>query len=138
MKIVDIHVNGKQVDCYGETDNIEIKTEAKYCKKKNSTYLIYDESEATGMEGSKTKLRIEEDKIVMIRTGSVETKMEFVVGDKSEVIYKCPHGRFDMNIRTDDIKVDYHEDRISKISIRYSMCFDEDYETQNCLDISIL
>lgn len=138
MENVDIHVVGIQRDCDGESDNIEIKTEARYCEKKNSTYLIYDESEITGMEGSKTKLRIEEDRIVMMRSGSVETKMEFVEGDKTDVVYKCPHGIFNMDVKTDEISVERFEDKISNISIKYTMCFDGGYETENCLYIKIL
>lgn len=138
INCVSIIVKGIQKDPSGEVDNIEIKTKAKYYIKKNAEYLVYDESEVTGMEGSRTRLKINSDSVIMTRVGEVETKMEFYEGKSSSMKYVCPHGVFNMDIVTKSLKVEYDEAKLSKIDINYNMDFQNDFVTEHSLSIEIM
>lgn len=54
MKNVMLKIKGKQSPRANEEDTIELITEGKYYDKGNSKYLVYQESELSGMEGCTT------------------------------------------------------------------------------------
>lgn len=53
-----------------DRDEIELFTTGTYYKRNGSYYICYDETEATGFEGSKTTLRVDsQDKVTLKRSG---------------------------------------------------------------------
>ena len=55
----------------GQEEVIELMTVGNLYKKKDSYYLSYEETEATGFGGSKTTLRLEQDgRVTMLRSGA--------------------------------------------------------------------
>ena len=51
MKDIMLKIIGKQVTSESEEEQLEFVTEGKYYVKGDSVYLLYDESEFSGMEG---------------------------------------------------------------------------------------
>ena len=45
----------------GEEDEVELLTTGSYYKRNGHYYIAYDESEATGFEGTRTILKVEND-----------------------------------------------------------------------------
>lgn len=82
-----ISISSTQVNREGEQDTIELVTEGKLYKKANNYYIIYKESDVTGMKGTTTTLKAEENRVTLNRTGTSEGKQVFECG-----IYNC--GRF--------------------------------------------
>ena len=69
MKDIMLKIIGKQVTIDAEEQQLEFVTEGKYYVKGDSVYLLYDESEFSGMEGCTTSLEITGDNIKMKRCG---------------------------------------------------------------------
>lgn len=95
-----------EVQTNGETDTIEFYSEGQFYEKNNKTYLSYDETELTGMKGSKVVLMIDDHHIEMHRFGTTKAKMIFELNKKTKTNYKTPYGLFKMAIKTHLLTVD--------------------------------
>ena len=86
---------------------VEIQTEATLTLSDGRVEISYDETEATGMQGSRTVISFleEEDGIVsMVREGMVSTNLVFEAGKRYLCVYRTPYMPFEVCVRT--FKVD--------------------------------
>ena len=61
-----INIRTTQVDINTKQDEvIELITEGKFYKKSDAYYLVYDESEISGMQGTTTTLKIKDNQVVL-------------------------------------------------------------------------
>src|SRR5699024_6192835 len=63
-------------------DIIELITQGEMYKKSKSDYIIYKESEVSGLEGTTTTLKIDGNKVSVIRLGTTNSHMTFEKGKK--------------------------------------------------------
>lgn len=140
MREVNIKILGTQEDQLGEKETVEMVTSARYYRKNGIDYLLYEESEISGMEGSRTSLKIEKNRVLMNRTGSIEAKMDFMEKYESSFLYKSQFGTFNMQVTTDKLEVSMKEAlNESKISVAYVLKIaGNDFESRNRLSIEIL
>jgi uncharacterized beta-barrel protein YwiB (DUF1934 family) len=76
MENVKIKINTVQtIDEAGNEDVIELLTEAKLEKMRDCFIINYDESEITEQKGSRTRLKIYKDKMLMTKVGMYSSKM---------------------------------------------------------------
>lgn len=74
-KEVYIRIRGIQ-SMDGEQDVTELFTQGRYYRQGSSYYITYEESEATGFEGSKTTLKVENShKVTLIRSGATRSHL---------------------------------------------------------------
>lgn len=87
-------------------------------------YIIatYDETEISGMDGTKTTIKIENDKFWLLREGTVTTKMEFEKGQTNVCLYNTLYGLMDLSIHTNELIINMGSDG-GKISAEYIMVF---------------
>lgn len=104
----------------GIDENIEVVTPGSYYKKENDYYAVYDETEISGMEGTTTTLRINSDKLSLIRIGSTSTKMEFDKNKESLALYNTPYGTLELRIQTKSLDIDVN-DTGADVYIKYNM-----------------
>jgi uncharacterized beta-barrel protein YwiB (DUF1934 family) len=137
---IKIKVVGTQVDEYGEENKIELVTEAKYYKKANASYIVYEESELSGMENSTTRLKIQKDRVQMKRYGSTSSDMVFDEAESHRLDYHTPFGIFKMEIETVELEVSLNEAlKGSKIEIDYTLTMAENgVKTKNTLFIEVI
>lgn len=91
MESVKIRINTVQtIDEAGNEDVIELLTEAKLEKLKDCFIINYDESEITEQKGSRTRLKVYKDKMLMTKVGIYSSKMEFQQGKKYTNLYSTP------------------------------------------------
>ncbi|MBE6825724.1 MAG: DUF1934 domain-containing protein [Oscillospiraceae bacterium] len=83
-----------------EKSTSELITEARYHMDENGDRVIsYDESETTGMEGSRMELRISPDNMVsVIRTGTFQTHLVVQPGRKHFCHYETPFGEIPVGV----------------------------------------
>ena len=77
-----------------EGEALEINTDATLTEEDGRMEFSYDESEITGMAGSKTAISFAEDNpslVTMIRSGSVSTSLVFEQGKRHHCVYKTPY-----------------------------------------------
>ena len=69
MKEVMVKITTNQVNEQGEEDIMEFVTEAKLYKRGEAVYLIYEETELSGIPGCRTRLKCKPDEVQMKRYG---------------------------------------------------------------------
>jgi len=118
-----IKVMGTQRDLKGEENIIELTTEGKVYEKNNHIYIVYEETEISGMEGATTTLKIEGDnKVSMKRYGAADSQIVFEEGKRFTSQYKTMFGDFRMDVKTSALKMDLSpENQRGKIEIAYDV-----------------
>lgn len=138
MNKVVLKITGTQTSRDGETDEIEMITQGKYYKKNHSSFLVYDETELSGMEGSTTTLKIDDDKVMMKRFGKNESKLIFENGKTHKTIYKTIYGNMDMEVYTDKIQINQQAEQLKKLYISYRLNISGNIESKNTLSIALI
>ncbi|MGL4875291.1 MAG: DUF1934 domain-containing protein [Clostridium sp.] len=115
---------------------IEVLTHGIYEIEKDLYKVTYDETELSGMEGTKTRLVIEEEIITLERIGKTSTKMIFKKGEVTVALYNTPYGMLELEIFTKSLKKDINENG-GKILIQYEMRIigQQAFQTKISLDI---
>lgn len=137
MKQVTIKIKSTQMATDGDKDTIELVTEGKYYEKNNCLFLVYDESELSGMEGSTTTVKIKDQQVMMKRFGTNESELVFEQGETHATIYKTPFGSMDMEIITSEVTVAMGENCIDEIELCYDIRIAQNTETKNTISITV-
>lgn len=123
----------------GEADhNVEITTLGKVYLKDGVIFVFYDESEISGMQGTKTMLKINKDIVQMSRSGANVSKLTFEPGKNHESNYGTPYGEFVMETTTKSIDIDVDDSLVGNIRISYHLKITGLSETDHVLDIEVL
>lgn len=138
MKNVILKIKGTQMPSGAEEDVIELITEGKIYNKDNAKYLIYEESELSGMEGCTTSLKITDNKMEMRRFGRASSQLVFQKGKRHVTNYSTPYGNFRMEILTKELDLSIDENEKGTISLEYRMSLQGLSEGTNKLDIEIM
>ena len=70
----------------------------------NTVYLSYEESEVTGMEGTTTTFTVHPERVELIRTGTVQSKMVFEKGKKDVSLYDVGFGALTIGVKARRLK----------------------------------
>ncbi|MBR1862766.1 MAG: DUF1934 domain-containing protein [Ruminococcus sp.] len=98
-KDVNIKLISTQSD--GEdSSQTEVFTEGSYEKTAEGYRISYEESEATGFEGSTTTLEtVGSSMVVMERTGQVSSNLVIDTKEKHHCVYGTPYGTFEVGVK---------------------------------------
>lgn len=100
MENIIIEIKSVIEQLEGEKSRIEMTTIGELFEKNGSIYVVYFESEVSGMQGCKTVLKILGDIITMTRFGDTTSKIIFDKEVPMKSIYHTPYGDFDMEVNT--------------------------------------
>ena len=100
MKDVIISINSLFSFEEGEEQQMEFTTDGYYFYEDEGGCLSYEETEVTGLEGTRTSLFVMPDQVVVDREGTVTSRMVFKEGLKSAFQYATPFGSATMGINT--------------------------------------
>jgi uncharacterized beta-barrel protein YwiB (DUF1934 family) len=104
----------------GEEEKIELMTPGKFYKKGEAYFVVYEETEISGMEGTTTTLKIESDQLRIIRFGTTSSNLIFKKGIKHSSMYKTVYGIFEVIVEPSSIDIDVDENG-GKIEIDYNL-----------------
>ena len=90
-------------------EKTKLVTEGTMSEEDGKVILSYWESAITGLEGTKTSFVVENDKVTLIRSGTVASKMTFVVGKEDRSLYDMGFGALLIAVRTEYIKASFHK-----------------------------
>jgi uncharacterized beta-barrel protein YwiB (DUF1934 family) len=122
-KDVIISIKGKQT-MDAQEDAIELVTSGRLTSHGKDGYLLsYEESELTGLEGTRTTFRIQDGKVSLIRTGTVCSQMIFELGRKHTSLYETPYGQMEIGISAKNIDVGL-DDHGGHLNIDYAIEID--------------
>ncbi len=135
VKDVIISVKGNQ-EIDNDSSVVELYTEGKLCRKNGIYYIIYKESEVTGMEGTTTMLKMEDKIVTIIRKGKVNSRMVFEEGKKNVSYYDTTYGAFSMGISTTKSSVKIDDDG-GIVSLKYKVEINSQTTGNNYFDIKV-
>ncbi len=134
-----IKVTGVQKDTEGTENKIELITEGICYRKKNNLYIVYKETEISGMEGATTTLKIDgRDKVSMRRFGNAAMQIVFQQGKSYDSRYRTQFGDFDMKVFTRELAVDLCKQQKGEIAIKYDLWVMGMLDTDNQINIELM
>lgn len=99
-------------------------------------YVVYNENAVTGLEGTKTTIKWDETRIVIIRYGQLEHRQEFAQGLVDNSLYKTPYMVIPVVARTKSMDIAC-ANGIWKLYIEYSTEIGGDTPNDIRLEIAI-
>lgn len=106
----------------GSTDSSELFTKGEFREHEGSFFIDYDESEATGFEGSHVQLRIGggDDTVTMTRTGKAFSSLIFENGKRHFCHYGTEYGDCMIGISTTDMRSEITSDG-GEVYVKYTI-----------------
>ena len=141
MKDIMLKIVGKQLSYEMEEVQLEFVTEGKIYQNDKSLFLVYEESEFSGMPGCSTKLEFTGDQIKMSRHGlgiGLDTEIEFRKGKRYTGYYDTPFGAIEMEVLTNDIENNLSLDGKGSVNIDYQISLKGFTEGRNKLNIEVM
>lgn len=129
MKEMLISVTGSQQGENGP-DTMELITAGQYGYSSEEIVMSWQESEISGMEGTKTTLSVKNGRVVLTREGMLNSQMEFEEGKKNYFLYETPFGSATMGVCTRSIRSDLGT-RGGNIFIDYTLDMDQTFLGRN-------
>lgn len=136
QKEVIISIKGMQKFETSDKDTIELVTCGSLSRGKNVYTLSYQESELTGLEGTQTVIRVEPERVTMMRTGQVNTQMIFQEGQRHLAMYNTPFGALSVGVHTRYLYAQI-DDSGGDIEIDYSIEIDHAMTGRNVFQINV-
>ncbi len=144
MKVIQlnktiINIRTTQVDINTKQEEfIELITEGEFYKKNDAYYLVYDETEISGMQGTTTTLKIKENQVDLKRLGSNSSTMEFQKNKRHKSHYKTPYGSMVMEMLTKNVDIYVQEEPLEiDINIEYDILIKNMFEGKNSMHITV-
>ena len=109
MKNVILSVSGRQSYKDQEPEIIELVTEGTLKRTGESWELQYEESPLTGLDGVTTTFEIAPDKVILTRTGKLNSQMVFVEGVTHDSLYQMDFGALMISVCATSIRFDITE-----------------------------
>ena len=103
-KDVIISIRGLQEQDGEAGDPITLVTPGRYYRKNDSYYLSYEESELTGLAGTRTTLRVKPDFVKLVRTGLYPSELQFELGKRHMSLYHTDYGDLSIVVSTNHIR----------------------------------
>ena len=135
-KEVLIAIKGLQSYEDQDDDSVELMTHGKFYKKGEDYYITYDESELTGLGKTTTTVKVEPDRVTIIRFGETKSHMIFEEGEKHVSYYDMGAGALTIGISTRRIRSRLG-DCGGRLVIDYSMEINNSMTGENSFDITV-
>lgn len=141
MKEIMVKIVGEQITKDNGKDSMEFVTEAKLYERGDALYLIYEESEFSGIPGCKTRLKFKGNKVQMKRLGEgvvLGGEMQFEKGKRFTGIYETPYGPIEMEVLTNALKNTLTAEGSGELNIDYHISLKGLIESRNTLNVTIM
>lgn len=89
---VTVWVKSRQEIDGEEQEIAELQTGGMLYQKEGKTYITYDETQTKGMEGTRTTVKAEANRVTLIRFGAMNSQIVFEKGKVHEFHYELPEG----------------------------------------------
>ena len=105
-----------------EREHMEMTVEARYHDDGTRVSVAWDESDVSGMQGSRTSVSYQKDTpgvVTMMRTGAVKTALVFERGQRHHCLYQTPIMPFEVAVATHAVKNEIEEK--GKLTLDYAI-----------------
>ena len=135
-KPIILFVKGEQYFDGVDPDGTELMTEGVMELTDDGMRLSYDETELTGMEGTRTTFEFSGRRVILRRTGTTNSQMIFEEGMQHTSLYETPYGELTVDIQTSHLRHNLSE-RGGVMEIRYSIAVEHAVTGRNCFKIRV-
>lgn len=135
-KDVIITIRGLQSYEDQDDDSVELVTNGHFYKKDDNYYITYKESELTGLGSTTTTVKIENERVSVIRFGDTRTHMIFEQGEKHISYYDTGAGALTIGISTRRIRKRFTPQGM-RLTIDYAMEINNSLTGENAFDITV-
>ena len=87
--------------------------------------LSYEETELTGLTGTVTTFRIEGARVILSRSGALESRMVFAVGQEDHSLYDIGYGALMIAVRAERIRSNVNENG-GTLEVAYAISIEEE------------
>ena len=136
MKDVWISISNRQSGGQEEEDSLVFNTAGHYFFDDGVGVLSYQESELTGLEGTRTSVMVMPNQVVVDRDGMLTGRMVFREGTRDSFPYNTPYGQMLLGIDTRRIRHNFNENG-GDVEIDYGTDLANYYVTRNKFRISV-
>ena len=136
MKDVWISISNRQNDGQQEEDTVLFDTAGSYYFNDGIGVLRYQESELTGLEGTRTSVMVMPNQVVVDRDGMLTGRMVFREGAKDSYPYNTPYGQMMLGIDTRRIRHNFNENG-GDVEIDYITDLAHTFVSRNKFRISV-
>ncbi len=103
-----------------EEDEIELVTSGRFYRANGKYFVTYEETELTGLLGTRTTLKISDDEVILSRTGASVSQMHFIPQKRHVGMYPTEAGLLSISTYTNNIDTNI-DDNGGKIIIDYTI-----------------
>ena len=131
-----IKVRGEQYFDDIDPDSTELTTDGVMELTEDGMILSYEETELTGMAGTTTTFTVAGPRVVLTRSGSVNSQMVFEEGKQHTSLYETPFGELSIDIQTSRLLHNLTE-RGGLMEIKYSIAVEHTVPGRNCFKVQV-
>ena len=131
-----LSIRGEQYFDGIDPDATELMTEGTMALTEEGMTLSYEETSLTGMEGTTTRFQVQGPRVILTRSGTVNSQMVFEEGRQHTSLYETPFGELSVDIQTSVLKHNLTE-RGGLMEIKYSIAVEHTVTGRNCFKIRV-
>lgn len=137
MKPVLVSIKSVQRNEEGQELNMEVVSPGSYYRKNRTEYIVYKESELTGLDGVTTIIKVHDDGTIhLVRTGKMQHKQEYKKGKSYYSWYETPMGKLPVTMKTYICNANLNEG-IGQIELGYDVTLEGLGSNYNQLTITV-
>ena len=131
-----LFIRGEQYFDDVDPDATELMTDGVLEMTEDGLRFSYQETELTGMEGTTTTFEVLGKKVILKRSGTVNSQMVFEEGKQHTSLYETPFGEMSVDIQTSRLLHNLTE-RGGVMEIKYSIAVEHTVTGRNCFKIRV-
>lgn len=135
-KDVIITIESRQVFEGCEPDRIDLITAGRLYRRGGKYFVSYEESELTGMEGTRTTLKLEGRQVTLTRTGTYPSHMLFSEHKSHVGLYQTDAGAFTVATHTSQL-VNTIDENGGNLAIDYTVEIDSSLTGRHRLEMAV-
>ena len=129
-------IRGEQYFDDVDPNETELVTEGTMEVLEDGLLLSYQETALTGMEGTTTTFTVKGPRVILTRSGTVNSQMMFEEGRQHTSLYETPFGELPVDISTSSLRHNLTE-RGGIMEIKYSIAVAHTVTGRNCFKIHV-
>lgn len=102
----EISIQGRslQISPEGEEDTLTWDVVGTLQQLQNAVVISYAEGEESGLSGTNTTIKVDKNKVILLRTGACHWEQDFRIKETSSSLYHTPYGIMEMTVTTEERK----------------------------------
>ena len=120
-----------------EPDRIDLITAGRLYRRGGKYFISYEESELTGMEGTRTTLKLEDSQVTLMRTGTQPSQMLFAENKRHVGLYHTEVGSMAIATYTSQL-VNTIDENGGSLSIDYTVEIDSSVAGRHRLEMAVM